>query len=64
MANDHPAARLSAFDCAIIRGAFRRSALEEGMPEKDRRRFALLLAREFTELEEIDTDILDWIVAR
>ena len=38
MADDHPAARLSALDCDIIRGAFRRSALEEGMPEKDRRR--------------------------
>ena len=62
MAEDNAANGMSAFDCEIVRGAFRRSVVESRIAETDRRKHARLLALEFTELEEIDPEILDWII--
>lgn len=62
MAEDHTANRMSAHDCEIIRGAFRRSVVENRLAESDRRKHARLLALEFTELDEIDPEIIDWII--
>ena len=56
--------RMTAFDCDILRSAFRKSVVEKRVAEGDRRLYARLLALELTELDEIDPDILDWITAR
>ena len=62
MVEDSTANRMSAFDCEIVCGAFRRSVVENRIAETDRRLHARLVALEFTDLEEIDPEILDWII--
>lgn len=64
MADDYSGDRISAFDCEILRGAFRKSVVEKRIAEREWRMHARLLARELTELDEIDPDILDWIVRK
>ena len=64
MAEDHSENRMTAFDCDIVRGAFRKSVVENRIAERDRRRHATQLAIELTELDEINPEILDWITAR
>jgi hypothetical protein len=62
VAEDDTANRMTAFDCEIVRSAFRRSVVENRIAERDRRRYARLLAIEFTEMDEIDPEMIDWIV--
>ncbi|QND60608.1 hypothetical protein [Mesorhizobium huakuii] len=64
MADDHSDKRMTSLDCDIIRSAFRKSIVERRISEGERRQYARLLALELTELDEIDPDIIDWIVAR
>jgi len=64
MAADHSDDRISAFECDIIRGAFRKSVVERRIAKREWRMHATLLARELTELDEIDPEILDWIVRK
>ncbi|WP_143748236.1 hypothetical protein [Mesorhizobium carmichaelinearum] len=64
MADDHSDNRMTSLDCDIIRSAFRKSIVERRISEGERRRYARLLALELTELDQIDPDIIDWIVAR
>jgi hypothetical protein len=62
MADDHSAGEISAFECDILRSAFRKSVVERRIAQREWRMHATLLARELTELDEIDPDIVDWIV--
>ena len=64
MAQDHSDKHITALDCEILRGAFRKSVVENRIAEREWRMHARVLARELTELDEIDPDILDWIVRR
>jgi len=64
MAADHSDDRISAFECDIIRSAFRKSVVERRITEREWRMHARLLARELTELDDVDADIIDWIVRR
>ena len=64
MAEDHSGNRVTAFDCEILRGAFRRSVVERRVAERDRRQNATLLARELTEIDDVDDDIVDWILRK
>lgn len=64
MAENHSGKGISALDCDIIRSAFRKSIVENRIAEREWRMHARVLAIEFTELDEIDPDILDWIVAK
>jgi hypothetical protein len=64
MAEDHSECRMTALDCEIVRGAFRKSIVERRVADRDRRQYARLLALELTDLDEIDPDILDWIVRK
>ena len=64
MAEDHSAGRITAFDCEILRNAFRKSVVERRVAEREWRMHATALARELTELDEIDPEILDWIVRK
>ena len=64
MAQDHSDKQITALDCEILRGAFRKSVVENRIAEREWRMHARVLARELTELDEIDPDILDWIVRR
>ena len=53
---------VSAFDCDVIREAFRKSVVEENIPTDRWRSHAAALIRTFTGLEDIDPDMLEWIV--
>ncbi|MBE1710670.1 MULTISPECIES: hypothetical protein [Mesorhizobium] len=64
MAEDHSDKKVTALDCEILRGAFRKSVVEHRVAEREWRMHARVLARELTELDEIDPDILDWIVRK
>lgn len=64
MADYHSSKNISARDCEIIRGAFRKSVVENRIAEQEWRMHAEELARELTDIDEIDPDVLDWIVAK
>jgi len=64
MAEDHSGKGVTAFDCEILRGAFRKLVVENRITEREWRMHARVLARELTELDEIDPDIVEWIVRR
>ena len=61
MAQDHSGKKVTALDCEVLRGACRRSVVENRIVERESRMHARTLARELTELDEIDPDILEWI---
>ena len=63
MAQDHSGKRVTALD-EILRGAFRRSVVEGRIAEREWRMHARVLARELTEIDEIDPAIVEWIVRR
>ena len=56
MAEDHSADRITAFDCDILRGAFRKSVVERRIAKREWRMHATLLARELTELDDRSGD--------
>jgi len=55
---------VSAFDCDIIREAFRAWVTKDDIPEDQWRYHAGLLLRTWTGKEITDPDILDWIVRK
>ena len=55
---------VSAFECDILREAFRKSVVENGIPEAQWRDLATALTRTFTGLEGIEPALLDWIVQK
>ncbi|PTE12391.1 hypothetical protein [Mesorhizobium helmanticense] len=55
---------VSAFDCEIIRNAFTKSVIEDKIPEDQWRTFAALLISDFTGSDDIDSDLLEWIVRK
>ena len=50
---------VSAFDCDVLRGAFKKSVIEENIPEDLWREHATLLIREFTGSDDVDPEFLD-----
>jgi hypothetical protein len=55
---------VSAFDCDILRSAFRKSVIEGNIPEDEWRAIAELLISDFTGSDDIDSDLLEWIVRK
>ncbi|MET2832774.1 hypothetical protein [Mesorhizobium shangrilense] len=55
-------AKVSAFDCEILRSAVRRAIIEGEIPESQSREYAAQMIRDFTGDDQIDPDMLDWIV--
>lgn len=64
MAQDHSELRISAFECDILRAAFKKSVIEESIPEYRWHSHAMVIVRELLDHEDIDSDVLDWIVRR
>lgn len=58
------AAHISAFDCDVIRNAFRAWVLEDNIPEDRWRASAAQMIRDFTGLPDVSPELLDWIVRR
>ncbi|WP_457155345.1 hypothetical protein [Mesorhizobium sp. P5_C1] len=55
---------VSSFDCDIIRGAFKNSVIEKNIPEDRWRDYAAQMVRDFTGSDDIDSDLLEWIVRK
>ena len=55
---------VSALDCDIIRSAFKKSVIEENIPEDRWREHAALLIRDFTGCDDIEPELLEWITRK
>ena len=56
---------VSAYDCEIVRSAFKKSVIEESIPEHRWREHAALLIRDYVGTsDDIDPELLDWIVRK
>jgi hypothetical protein len=55
---------VSSFDCDIIRSAFIKSVTEENISEDQWREHAALLIADYTGSDDIDRDLLEWIVRK
>ncbi|MBM2715707.1 hypothetical protein JQK88_31825 [Mesorhizobium caraganae] len=57
-------AKVSAFDCDILRSAIQRAIIEGEILEKQSREHAAQMIRDFTGDDQVDLDMLDWIVRK
>lgn len=55
---------ISAFECDVLRNAFKKSVIEENIPQYRWRSHARLLVSELTDHEHVDSDALDWLVRK
>ncbi|MER8750923.1 hypothetical protein NKH57_16800 [Mesorhizobium sp. M1050] len=55
---------VSAFDCDILRSAFIKCVIEENIPEDQWRALAANLISDFTDSDDIDPKLLEWIVRK
>ncbi|TGU85124.1 hypothetical protein EN794_053945 [Mesorhizobium sp. M00.F.Ca.ET.151.01.1.1] len=53
---------VSSFDCEVLRCAFVRSVIEDGIPEDRWAAHAALLIRELTGKKDVDQRLLDWVL--
>ena len=60
---DRSGVSVTAYDCDILRSAFKKSVIES-IPKDRWRAHARLLIRDFTGSDDIDADLLDRIVRR
>jgi hypothetical protein len=61
---DNLGVSVSAFDCDVLRSAFIRSVIEQRIPEDQWRSVAALLISDFTGSDDINSDLLEWIVRK
>lgn len=64
MAEDHSDFRMTAFECDVLRNAFKKSVIEGNIPEDKWRSHAMHLVSELTDHEDVDSDALDWLVRK
>lgn len=53
---------VSASDCNVLRGAFVKSVIEKNIPEDRWRDEAALLIHNFTDGDDVDSNLLEWII--
>jgi hypothetical protein len=59
---DEAIRRLKAFECDVLRSAFVKSVVVERIPEDQWRATAALLIQRLYHSDDVDSDLLDWIV--
>jgi hypothetical protein len=64
MDNNQSSDAISAFECDILRNAFRTSVIENKIAEDEWQGYAALLVRNFTGNEDVDPALLAWIVRK
>ncbi|TGT91250.1 MULTISPECIES: hypothetical protein [unclassified Mesorhizobium] len=64
MAKAHSHNSISAFDCDVIREAFRSWVIEDKIPEHEWQERAKGLIHTLTGIEDLDPDMLEWIVRK
>lgn len=53
---------ITASDCDALRGAFVKSVIEKNIPEDRWRDEAALLIRDYTDSDDVDPYLLEWII--
>ncbi|MBA1143075.1 hypothetical protein [Mesorhizobium neociceri] len=53
---------ITASDCDVLRGAFVKSVIEKNIPEDRWRDEAALLIRDYTDSDDVDPYLLEWII--
>jgi hypothetical protein len=61
---DKPGVSVSSFDCDVLRSAFIKAVINENIPEDKWRALAASLISDFTGSEDVDPELLDWIVRK
>lgn len=61
---EKPVIPVSAFDCDVIRSAFKNSVIEDGILEDRWRDYAAQMVRDFTGIAKVESDLLDWIMRK
>jgi hypothetical protein len=61
---DKPGVSVSSFDCDVLRSAFITAVINENIPEDKWRALAASLIGDFTGSEDVDPELLDWIVRK
>jgi len=61
---DTRAVLVSAFDCDVLRSAFKKSVIEEKIPEDQWRDYAAKMVREFAGHARVEPELLDWIIRK
>ena len=56
--------RVSSYECEVLRSAFKKSVIEEKIPEERWREHAALLIRTYKGRDDVDPELLDWIVRK
>ncbi|MER8751141.1 hypothetical protein NKH57_18015 [Mesorhizobium sp. M1050] len=56
--------QVSPFDCDVLRSAFIRLVIEEKIPQDRWRMFAEQLISDFTDSDDIDPELLEWIIRK
>lgn len=62
--HDKPGVSVSSFDCDVLRSAFIKAVINENIPEDKCRALAASLISDFTGSEDVDPELLDWIVRK
>lgn len=61
---NQPVISVSSFDSDILRSAFIKSVIEDNVPEDRWRTLAADFIRDFTGSDDVDPDLLEWIVRK
>ncbi|ESY67365.1 hypothetical protein NKJ90_15030 [Mesorhizobium sp. M0051] len=61
---DRPCNQVSPFVCDVLRSAFIKLVIEEKIPEDRWRTFAEQLISDFTDSDDIDPELLEWIIRK
>jgi hypothetical protein len=64
MAQNHSACSISAFDGDVLRSAFKKSVIEERIPEDRWPSLATHLVRELTGYEHVAPEVLAWMMRK
>ena len=54
--------RISSSDCNVLRGAFVKCVIEKNIPQDRWRDEAALLIRDYTDSDDVDSNLLEWII--
>ncbi|RWC49357.1 hypothetical protein [Mesorhizobium sp.] len=61
---NQPVISVSSFDSDILRSAFIKSVIEDNVPEDRWRTLAADFIRDLTGSDDVDPDLLEWIVRK
>ncbi|TPM84152.1 hypothetical protein FKO01_59835 [Mesorhizobium sp. B2-3-3] len=64
MARDRQQEKISILDCVVLRQVFRIYVTHLGLDEDQWQGYATTLIRDYTRIQEVDTQLLEWITRK